>query len=125
MATSFAWVWASAAGAAASLSAVLAKLVSSQERWQFRLAAYVGVVLLNVIMWSLYVRSLRVLTSLQATVINFASNFLLSGFAGFIFFGEALHFRWFVGGFFILCGIFILSKRDKHLEDCSKKGKQM
>lgn len=48
------------------------------------------VVICNVIMWGCYVNSLKVLSSLQATVTNFATNFLSSGLAGFLLFKEAL-----------------------------------
>lgn len=41
-------------------------------------------------MWGCYVNSLKVLSSLQATVTNFATNFLSSGLAGFLLFKEAL-----------------------------------
>lgn len=41
-------------------------------------------------MWGCYVNSLRALSSLQATVTNFAMNFLSSGLAGFFLFGETL-----------------------------------
>lgn len=44
----------------------------------------------NVTMWGCYVNSLRALSSLQATVTNFATNFLSSGLAGFFLFGEVL-----------------------------------
>jgi hypothetical protein len=64
-----------------------------QMRWEGRVGCYVGVVACNVAMWTLYVRSLASLSSLQATVLNFAANFLLSGFAGFLIFEEATHFQ--------------------------------
>lgn len=64
-----------------------------QERWDGKVACYAIMVLCNVVMWSFYVRSLKALTSLQATVVNFASNFLLSGMAGFLLFNEPAHFQ--------------------------------
>lgn len=48
------------------------------------------VILFNVAMWGCYINSLRVLSSLQATVTNFATNFLSSGLAGFFLFEEPL-----------------------------------
>lgn len=48
------------------------------------------VVLFNVTMWGCYVNSLKALSSLQATVTNFAANFLSSGLAGFFLFKETL-----------------------------------
>ncbi|KAJ0786031.1 putative transmembrane protein [Helianthus annuus] len=48
------------------------------------------VILFNVMMWGCYVNSLKALSSLQATVTNFATNFLSSGLAGFFLFEEPL-----------------------------------
>lgn len=44
-------------------------------------------------MWGCYVNSLKALSSLQATVTNFATNFLTSGLAGFFLFEEALSYK--------------------------------
>ncbi|KAF3605198.1 hypothetical protein DY000_02047657 [Brassica cretica] len=41
-------------------------------------------------MWGCYVNSLRALSSLHATITNFAANFLSSGFAGLLLFHESL-----------------------------------
>lgn len=62
-------------------------------RWEVRMGCYGGVLACNVAMWTLYVQSLTLLPSLQATCFNFAANFLLSGLAGFLLFGEAAHFQ--------------------------------
>ncbi|KAK3415413.1 hypothetical protein EUGRSUZ_H01037 [Eucalyptus grandis] len=61
-------------------------------------------------MWGCYVNSLKSLSSLQATVTNFATNFLTSGLAGFFLFDESLRYQWFAGALFIVIGVLILSK---------------
>lgn len=48
------------------------------------------VVFCNAIMWGCYVNSLKALSSLQATVTNFATNFISSGLAGYFLFEEPL-----------------------------------
>uniref|UniRef100_A0A1D1ZGD4 Putative 4-amino-4-deoxy-L-arabinose-phosphoundecaprenol flippase subunit ArnE n=1 Tax=Anthurium amnicola TaxID=1678845 RepID=A0A1D1ZGD4_9ARAE len=96
--------WAAAAGLCAALAAVSAKLFSNQ------LLKYGLVVLWNVTMWGCYVNSLKALSSLQATVTNFATNFLSSGLAGYFLFEETLSSKWFAGALFIVLGVFILSK---------------
>uniref|UniRef100_A0A803LKB1 Uncharacterized protein n=1 Tax=Chenopodium quinoa TaxID=63459 RepID=A0A803LKB1_CHEQI len=78
------YAWAVAAGFTAALAAISAKFFSSQ------LVKYGLVIAFNVTMWGCYVNSLRALSSLQATVTNFATNFLSSGLAGFFLFGETL-----------------------------------
>lgn len=58
-----------------------------------QLVKYGFVIFFNVTMWGCYVNSLKALPSLQATVTNFATNFLSSGLAGFFLFGEPLSSR--------------------------------
>ncbi|KAF5740826.1 hypothetical protein HS088_TW11G00906 [Tripterygium wilfordii] len=98
------YAWAVSAGLNAALAAISAKFFSSL------LIKYALVVLLNVTMWGCYINSLKALSSLQATVTNFATNFLTSGLAGFFLFDEALPFKWFAGAFLIVVGVLILSK---------------
>lgn len=50
-------------------------------------------ILFNATMWGCYVNSLKALSSLQATVTNFAANFLSSGLAGYFLFQEPLSFQ--------------------------------
>lgn len=109
------YIWAIAAGLNAALAAISAKLFSSLVRcfcfFQFnsfcwvlnqllkksfdlwQVIKYGLVVICNVVMWACYVNSLRALSSLQATVTNFAANFLSSGLAGLFLFQESLSFR--------------------------------
>ncbi|XP_024381977.1 uncharacterized protein [Physcomitrium patens] len=109
-------VLAAAAGGAAAMAAIFAKVASPEVRWELRLACYICVVACNVMMWTLYVRSLNRLSSLQATVFNFAANFLLSGLAGFLLFGEAAHLQWLLGAALIVAGITVLGRADVSVE---------
>ncbi|CAA7403475.1 unnamed protein product [Spirodela intermedia] len=96
--------WAMIAGLNAALAAVSAKLVSNQ------LLKYGLVIFFNVTMWGCYVNSLKALSSLQATVTNFAANFLSSGLAGYFLFEEPLSSKWLAGALFIILGVIVLSK---------------
>uniref|UniRef100_A0A7N0R9Z1 Uncharacterized protein n=1 Tax=Kalanchoe fedtschenkoi TaxID=63787 RepID=A0A7N0R9Z1_KALFE len=98
------YAWAVAAGFNAACAAIAAKFFASQ------FIKYGLVVLFNVIMWACHVNSLKALSSLQATVTNFATNFLTSGLAGFFFFEEALPYKWYAGASFIVLGVLVLSK---------------
>ncbi|KAH7686745.1 Multidrug resistance efflux transporter EmrE domain-containing protein [Dioscorea alata] len=98
------YAWAMAAGFNAAMAAISAKLFSPL------FLKYGLVILFNVAMWGCYVNSLKALPSLQATVTNFATNFLSSGLAGFILFEEPLPSKWFAGAICIIIGVFILSK---------------
>ncbi|GAB2291832.1 hypothetical protein Dimus_026083 [Dionaea muscipula] len=92
------------AGMCAALAAISAKHFSSQ------LVKYGFIVLFNVTMWGCYANSLRALSSLQATVTSFATNFLSSGLAGFFVFEEKLSLKWFLGALMIILGVLILSQ---------------
>ncbi|GMY28304.1 cell growth defect protein [Fagus crenata] len=98
------YAWAFSAGLTAALAAISAKLFTSQ------FVRFGLVILFNVTMWGCYVNSLKALSSLQATVTNFATNFLSSGLAGFFLFEEALSFQWFAGALLIVIGVLILSR---------------
>ncbi|PON93851.1 cell growth defect protein [Trema orientale] len=97
------YAWAVSAGVNAALAAISAKLFTSQ------IIRYGLVILFNVTMWGCYVNSLKALSSLQATVTNFATNFLTSGLAGYFLFQEPLSFQWFAGAMLIVVGVLILS----------------
>jgi hypothetical protein len=60
------------------------------------------VILFNVTMWGCNVNSLKALSSLQATVTNFAANFISSGLAGYFLFQEPLPSK-VICQFFIFC----------------------
>ncbi|KAM7518192.1 hypothetical protein LguiB_017154 [Lonicera macranthoides] len=98
------YAFAVLAGLSAAFAAISAKFFS------FQLVRYGLVVFFNVIMWGSYVNSLKALSSLQATVTNFATNFLSSGLAGYFLFEEALPFQWFAGAILIVIGVLVLSK---------------
>ncbi|OVA12608.1 Drug/metabolite transporter [Macleaya cordata] len=98
------YAWAISAGLNAALSAIAAKFISSQ------IVKYGMVIFFNVIMWGCYVNSMKALSSLQATVTNFATNFLSSGLAGFYLFDEPLSAQWFAGALLVVLGVFVLSK---------------
>ncbi|KAK7359244.1 hypothetical protein VNO77_01196 [Canavalia gladiata] len=95
--------WALSAGFNAALAAISAKLPLHQ------FIRYGLVLFFNVTMWVCYVNSLKALSSLQATVTNFATNFISSGLAGFFFFHESLSFQWFAGAILIIIGVVVLT----------------
>nr|CAB3497213.1 unnamed protein product [Digitaria exilis] len=118
MANGGGYLWALAAGFNAALAAISAKFFATL------LIKYGMVILFNVTMWGCYVNSLKALSSLQATVTNFAANFISSGLAGYFLFHEPLPSKvtycildevdteknWFAGASLIILGVFILSK---------------
>ncbi|KAM7263965.1 hypothetical protein ACFE04_001648 [Oxalis oulophora] len=97
------YAWAISAGFTAALAAISSKYFISP------IIRYSLVILCNVSMWGCYVNSLKALSSLQATVTNFATNFLTSGLSGFLLFEEPLSIKWFAGAVFMVIGVLILS----------------
>ncbi|KAI3464871.1 hypothetical protein Pfo_021534, partial [Paulownia fortunei] len=109
------YAWAISAGLNAALAAISAKFFSSQLK-------YALVIFFNVIMWGCYVNSMKSLSSLQATVTNFATNFLSSGLSGFFLFEEALPVKWFAGAVLIVIGVIVLSKSSVEKKTHTKCG---
>ncbi|KAG2698438.1 hypothetical protein I3843_07G150800 [Carya illinoinensis] len=105
------YAWAISAGITAALAAISAKLFTSQ------FVRFSMVILFNATMWGCYVNSLKALSSLQATVTNFATNFLSSGLAGFFLFEEALSFQWFAGALLIIIGVLVLSRSSIEMKE--------
>ncbi|KAG6432062.1 hypothetical protein SASPL_103635 [Salvia splendens] len=98
------YAWAISAGLLATFLQIFDKFVL------ILVLKYALVVLFNVIMWGCYVNSMKSLSALQATVTNFATNFLTSGMSGYILFNESLPLKWFAGAALIVIGVVVLSK---------------
>ena len=66
------------------------------------------IVLLNSVMWTVFVESMQHLGSSEAMVVNIGSNILLSAVCGWLFFGEILTTNWWFGATLIICGMAML-----------------
>ena len=64
--------------------------------------------ILNSIMWTVFVESMQHLGSSEAMVINIATNIFMSALCGWLIFAEQLSFLWWLGAVFILSGLSIL-----------------
>ncbi|TQD97966.1 hypothetical protein C1H46_016491 [Malus baccata] len=98
------YAWAVSAGLCAASAALSAKIISPQS------VKYGFVVLFIVAMWGCFVQSLKNISALQATATNFATNFLISGLAGYFLFQEPLSEKWFAGALLIVVAALILGK---------------
>ena len=63
----------------------------------------------NAAMTSCYVQALHASSSVQATVISFALNFLLSAAVGWAVFGEPLSLRWWAGAVLTMVGVALVA----------------
>ncbi|XP_002739189.1 uncharacterized protein LOC100369684 [Saccoglossus kowalevskii] len=87
-----------------------------------RIISFCMVFIFNAVMWTLFVKSLRKCTSsLEATVINTASNFFFSAFLGMVLFGETLSLVWWFGASLIVIGLLFIHKGTAEDEDLNKK----
>lgn len=65
----------------------------------------------NAVMWTIFTKALRLCTTtLEATVINTASNFFFTAIFGQTLFGEQLTFLWWLGTLFILLGLLLMHR---------------
>lgn len=104
-----------AAGSFGALAAVCGKFAGLCGRlpapwdWVARAGFYTLLVVCNATMMTCYVRSLRRLPSLQATLLSTSSNILITGLLGWLLFSEALPPRWFGGVALIIGGLYLIS----------------
>jgi drug/metabolite transporter (DMT)-like permease len=91
--------------------------------WGFRALCIAAMLGANGVMWSLFVRAMAGSTSVRASVINNASNYFLSGTAGWLLFGELLPPMWWLGASFICVGL-VLVLSDQPSKEESEKSKK-
>lgn len=86
-----------------------------------------GIFLFNALMWTFYTKSLQFCPStVEATVTNTGSNFLVLAVTGFILFGESFSLLWWLGSCLILAGLVFIhqgSQDSREKYDDSKKVK--
>ncbi|KAF2754426.1 hypothetical protein EJ05DRAFT_503962 [Pseudovirgaria hyperparasitica] len=135
-----------ASGAFAAVNGVFAKLTTTNltSTWAFYISTFVnnmsipispkvtellvrGLFLalntvFNGVMWGLFTRALTLANStVQVTVINTCSNFLLTALLGRIVFTEALPPLWWVGAAMLVAGSVIIGIRDVANDESKKR----
>lgn len=68
------------------------------------------VIVFNVIMLSLYVRVLQVVSALQASLLAFVCNYVISTAVGVVLFGEHISLQWIVGAMLMTSGAIRVSR---------------
>ncbi|RDD40071.1 Transmembrane protein 42 [Trichoplax sp. H2] len=85
--------------------------------WCLRAICIGGFFLSNAIMWTFFVKALNQFrTSLQATVISSAINFIASALLGYVIFKEYLSKMWCLGAFLMIVGLGIIHSDRCHVE---------
>ena len=111
-------VLSTTAGIFAALAAFFSKLafdsngfISVDWEFQVKVVSIGMVVVCNVLMWLLFVRSLHSTPSVViAMIFNTTSNFITTGVLGHFLFGEELKFTWILGILCMILGILLLKQ---------------
>ena len=96
------------AGIAAGSASLCGKLLSSDTSLLYKGGWFAGLVLANIIMWVNYTSAMQGLRTVTATATTSTVNFIVSGIAGYVVFGEVLSLWWFSGLFVMVIGIALL-----------------
>lgn len=104
------------AGCFASSAGISAKLISSSSLPTPFISPYIrtglcvtSLVICNILMWLNFTTAMQGMRTVTATSATTTVNFLFSGFAGWILFGEMLSLSWWLGISFIIAGVLLLN----------------
>lgn len=77
------------------------------------------------IMWALYTKALSTApSSIQASIVNTSSNFIITALLGQVVFGEKLPVQWWFGAALLLSGSIIIGRREETSKTEQAKKKQ-
>merc|ERR1711915_738215 len=103
-------------GLCAALAGLVGKFGLSSDLWPIsvRGVAFLMMVLLNLLMMTLFARGIAGSNSaVEATLLNTATNLVLTGILGTVFFLESLDIFWWLGSGFIVLGGALVILEDK------------
>jgi drug/metabolite transporter (DMT)-like permease len=83
----------------------------------------VSILLFNSVMLSLYVRVLQAISALQASLLSFVYNYVISTTVGVLLFGETISIKWVAGAMLMTAGAIRVSRAG--LEDSTSKNRQL
>ena len=104
------------AGCFASSAGISAKLISSPSLPTPFMSPHIrtglcvtSLVICNILMWLNFTTAMQGMRTVTATSATTTVNFLLSGLAGWVLFGEILSLSWWLGISFIIGGVILLN----------------
>jgi drug/metabolite transporter (DMT)-like permease len=106
-----------------SLASVCGKLAfdgSLVPQIPIRIVFGLGILAFNSIMLSLYVQVLQSVSALQASLLAFVCNYLVSTIVGIVVFGESVSLHWILGAALMTLGALRISS-ERPRESFSKK----
>ncbi|XP_019870679.1 transmembrane protein 42 [Aethina tumida] len=106
-------VWAGCCASGASIFGKLSGLPPFQDFLALKILFFGLMLLCNAGVWTLFVKALHQNnSSLVATVLSTASNFVLSGVVGFVIFDETTSISWWIGLYIIIVGLLLVLRGD-------------
>jgi drug/metabolite transporter (DMT)-like permease len=76
-------------------------------------------------MWGLYTRALSMApSSIQASIVNTSSNFIITALLGMGVFGEKLPMQWWIGAGLLISGSVVIGRREEEPKAEETKKKQ-
>jgi drug/metabolite transporter (DMT)-like permease len=107
-----------------SLASVFGKIAFGDavtENLLVRVMAGLCILLFNSVMLSLYVQVLQEVSALQASLLAFVCNYLISTVIGILIFGESISPAWALGAFLMTLGALRISQTPTGKNQSSRK----
>ncbi len=95
----------------------------NMDTYVVRVFLAVLILLLNSIMLSFYVRVLQAVSALQASLLAFVCNYVVSTLFGVFLFGESVSMQWALGACLMTAGAFRAGSMDLNPKDDDAKNK--
>lgn len=117
-------VFSFSSGILACLVSILVKFAFSSSSTWFHTVALVALAFVsNSLMWLLFSKSLALTDkTVYATGLNKLANFVVSAFAGLVFFNEKLDLiQWMIGILLISLGLYLIASSSSTLKDAEKE----
>ncbi|KAL0271020.1 UNVERIFIED_CONTAM: hypothetical protein PYX00_008267 [Menopon gallinae] len=90
-----------------------------------RIFCFLTMIALNGLMWNFFVKALQSSkSSLEATILNTATNYVSSGLLAYVIFGEVTGILWWSGITLILLGVMVITNSSPSQETKSEKARQ-
>ncbi|XP_071824480.1 transmembrane protein 42-like [Apostichopus japonicus] len=92
--------------------------VEPTDKWTLmspvlRIVCFLLMLSFNGVMWTMYVKSMQMIGTIQATLTNTSSNLLATAFLGWLMFGEIHSIWWFFGATLIVTGLMFMQRGSK------------
>lgn len=106
-----------AGGICAAFAGISAKMMTSDSFSIMTVACLLSLIVFNVGMWVNYTTAMQGMRTVTATSATTTVNFVVSGIAGYLLFGEVLSLYWCIGLSLIILGVILLNSEQTEDKD--------